>query len=77
MHFCNVILISCIYSEDACACLERSLGGNFDAASSVFLKLGSSLPVMECNPMCKCSFYKCSNRVVQRGPMKGLRIAGI
>jgi len=63
-------------SKDACACLERSLGSNFDEVSGFFLKLGSSLPVLECNPACKCSLSKCSNRVVQLGPLKGLRIAG-
>ena len=45
--------------------------------SRFFLKLGSSLPVLECNPMCKCVPFKCSNRVVQLGPAKGLRIAGM
>jgi len=61
-------------ARDACVCLERSLGRNFDAMSRL-LKLGSSLPVLECNPTCKCSLYKCSNRVVQLGPLNGLRIA--
>ena len=66
--------MTCIFSRDACVCLERSLGRNFDAMSRL-LKLGSSLPVLECNPTCKCSLYKCSNRVVQLGPLNGLRIA--
>ncbi len=59
----------------ACACVESSLGTSYDG-DGLFNKLGSCLPVVECNSRCACAAdpRRCSNRVVQWGPHKGLQI---
>jgi histone-lysine N-methyltransferase SETMAR len=62
------------HTTDDCACIRRSLGPTYDEGNGAFTKLGTAKPVMECNSGCGCDAGKCSNRVVQLGPVKGLEI---
>lgn len=62
-----------------CACLEQSHGINYEGFSTdgdnkfrIHLK-PEAYPIYECNNNCSC-FSSCGNRVVQRGPIKGLTV---
>lgn len=60
--------------DDSCSCVTSSGGPNYDEKGA-FVK-GDVVcgPVLECRTDCACCLETCGNRVVQKGPMKGLEI---
>ena len=62
-------------SSDPCQCF-RGFGPNYDANGIIINQDSSnSKPIFECHSDCGCKKDACLNRVVQKGPVKGLKVA--